>query len=50
MPRPRYQDKFDDPLYDRYDDLAGEYEPGELADGFSVIAAFDDPDEEEFDD
>lgn len=50
MPRPRYTDKYDDPLYDSFDDRYGDYEEGDLADGFSVIA-FDNPEEpDDYDD
>lgn len=47
MPRPRYTDKFDNPLYDRYDDLAGDYD--DPLDGFSVIS-LDDPEAYDDDD
>jgi len=50
MARPRYTDKYDDPLYDSFDDRYGDYEPNELADGFSVVALFDDPEGEDDDD
>jgi hypothetical protein len=49
VPRPRYTDKYDDPLYDSFDDRYGDYDADELADGFSIVS-FDDPEGDEDDD
>jgi hypothetical protein len=46
MPKPRYTDKYDNPLYDSFDDRYGDYEDphGDLF-GLHVVA-FDDPEDE----
>lgn len=49
MPRPRYTDPLDDPLYDSYDARYGDYDDDNELEGFSLIR-FDDPEDEEDDD
>lgn len=47
MPRPRYTDKYDDPLYDPTDDAYGDYDPDTGLEGFSITTLLDDPEEDE---